>query len=98
MCNVHLCVYIQPECGRHANVYIHTILNLCITHFKIIEWLGLEEVLKIMGYILSVTYAISRELHTIELTLEKIPRIVIHTVVSVCALSGHTRSTNSVYI
>lgn len=36
----------------------------------------------------------SRELHTIELTLEKIPRVIIHTVISVCALSGHIRSRN----
>lgn len=73
---MHLCIYIQPHCCKHANVYIHTTLYLHITN---------------MSYILGDSCA----MHMVELTLEKIPRVIIDTVGSVCALPGHVRCTRS---
>lgn len=44
-----------------------------------------------MSYILGDSCA----MHMVELTLEKIPRVIIDTVGSFCALSGHIRCTSN---
>lgn len=74
--NTAVCVYEICVC---VFTYSHTLVDVLMYTITLFYTCVLPK----WDTFLSTTYAISRELHTIELTLGKIPRLIIHTAVSV---------------